>query len=126
MNHVILILPVLGLSVFLFLPARISVPVYLFILLLSGLIYWVVYRAMKKRPQLGMESMKGMEARVVAKPGLETETQYLVRIRGETWGAVSGDNLAIGDKVKIIAVDGLILQVQKISLVPPTEIPKTG
>jgi len=62
---ILLLLPLIGIVVFWLLPLPLSIPIYLVILLASGLMYWTIVRAMKKRSKNGVEGLIGAEARVV-------------------------------------------------------------
>lgn len=84
--HYLLLLPLIGIVVFFIFPLGIAIPVYLFILIISGLMYWVIYRAMKKQPNFGREGLIGTEARVISKLEPGEEAQYMVRIRGNRGG----------------------------------------
>lgn len=77
--------------------------------------YWVVARAMKRRPDYGSEGLIGAEARVVSVLGAHDDARYLVRVRGELWKAHSRDDLKPDDTVRVLAVSGLILTVKKIT-----------
>jgi len=110
---ILLLLPLIGIVVFWLLPLPQAILVYLVILVVSGLLYRVIARAMKKRSKYGVEGLIGAEARVVSKLGPHDEAQYLVRIRGELWSANSRDELKLDETVKILSVSGLILLVGK-------------
>jgi len=56
-------------------------------------------------------SVTGAEALVGRKAVVATKTQ--VRVAGELWQASSADELAPGDEVTVVAVDGLTLTVQQ-------------
>jgi len=56
-------------------------------------------------------SVTGAEALVGRKAVVATKTQ--VRVAGELWQATSADELAPGDEVTVVAVDGLTLTVQQ-------------
>jgi len=56
-------------------------------------------------------SVTGAEALVGRKAVVATKTQ--VRVAGELWQASSADELAPGDEVMVVAVDGLTLTVQQ-------------
>jgi membrane protein implicated in regulation of membrane protease activity len=114
MWHLIIMLPIVGIIVFFLLPLSAAIPVYLVILLASGLAYWSVARAMRRRPKTGREGLIGATARVVsrAKPG--GNARYLVRTQGELWGAESPDALREGEVVTVTGIDGLKLRVQRI------------
>jgi membrane protein implicated in regulation of membrane protease activity len=68
---------------------------------------------MKKNYEYGIEGVIGKEARVVSELGLLNDVQYLVKVRGELWSANSTDDLKLGDKVKILSANELILVVGK-------------
>jgi membrane protein implicated in regulation of membrane protease activity len=113
---ILLLLPLIGIVVFWLLPLPIAIPVYLIILLVSGLMYWVIVRAMKKPSKYGLEGLTGAEVRVVSKLGPQDEAQYMVKVRGELWSANSRDDLSPGEVVKILSVNGLTLLVGKNSI----------
>jgi membrane protein implicated in regulation of membrane protease activity len=80
----------------------------------SGLLYWVIARAMKKLSKYGAEGLIGVEARVVSKLSPHDEAQYMVRVCDELWSAKSRDDLKPDETVKVLPVDGLTLLVSKI------------
>jgi membrane protein implicated in regulation of membrane protease activity len=110
---ILLLLPLFGIAVFWLLPIPQSILSYLGILLLSGLLYWIVVRAMKKRHTYGIESMIGAEAKVVSRLSPRGNAQYTVRFHGELWNANSSDQLELNEKVIILSVNGLTLLVTK-------------
>ena len=79
----------------------------------AGLVVWAVsagVRAMRRRPVTGSEGMIGRFA--VARSVLEPEGQ--VQMDGEIWHAVSeGGAIPAGEKVRVMAVDGLTLKVSR-------------
>jgi membrane protein implicated in regulation of membrane protease activity len=115
MWHVIIMLPILGIIVFFLLRPGIAVPVYLVILLASGLAYWSLVRAMRRRPRTGREALMGASARVVSRVQPGSNARYLVRTQGELWGADSPDILEAGELVTVTGIDGLKLRVQRIT-----------
>jgi membrane-bound serine protease (ClpP class) len=117
---ILLLLPLIGIAVFWLLPLPWNIVTYLIILIVSGLLYWVIAKAMKKRSKYGMEGLIGTEARVVSKLGPHDEAQYMVRVRGELWSANSYDELKPDETVKILSVSGLILLVEKVSAETPS------
>ena len=74
MHHLILFLPIIGIIVFWLLPVGIAIPSYLGILLVSGLMYWAILRAIKKTPITGDSGLVGNKARVVSKLGPSDES----------------------------------------------------
>jgi membrane protein implicated in regulation of membrane protease activity len=113
-HHLILVLPLFGIVVFWILPFGTALPIYLFILLISGLMYWFIVRAMLRRPTTGGEGLVGSIARVTAVARQGDEGQYLVKIEGEIWSANSSEKLTTGENVKVNSIDGLILNVQSL------------
>ena len=79
----------------------------------AGLVVWAVsagMRAMMKSPVTGAAGMIGRV--VVARSALGPEGQ--VQVDGEIWRAVSeGGSIPAGEKVRVMAVDGLTLKVSR-------------
>ncbi len=115
---IILLLPLIGIVVFWQLPLPLAILIYLVILIMSGLIYWLVARAMKRRSETGVEGLIGTEARVVSKLGPHENAQYMVKVHGELWSANSQDKLEPDDMVKVLSMKGLTLLVGKDSTEP--------
>ena len=113
MWHLIIMLPILGIIVFFVLRPSVAIPVYLVILLASGLTYWSLARAMRRRPRTGREGLIGASGRVVSRVKPGGNAQYLVRTQGELWGADSPDALEPGELITVTGIDGLKLRVQR-------------
>jgi membrane protein implicated in regulation of membrane protease activity len=111
---ILLSLPLIGIVVFWLMPLPMAILVYLLILAVSGVLYWIMARAMKKRPRYGVEALINAEARVVTGLGPDADAQYLVKVRGELWRANSHDDLKLGETVKILSVNGLTLTVGRL------------
>jgi membrane-bound serine protease (ClpP class) len=107
MHHLILILPLLGLILFIFLPWPAALPLYVILLVGSLGIYWKIIQAQRRRPTIGKRAMIGNQAAVVKAKGEDAEVEY----EGEIWRAVSTQPLEPGQQVIIKGVEGLILQV---------------
>ena len=110
---ILLLLPLIGIAVFWLMPLPLAVLVYLLMLALSGVMYWITARAMKRHPSYGVEALIGAEARVVSRLGPNADAQYLVKIHGELWRANSGERLESGQLVTVLSVSGLIMTVRK-------------
>ncbi len=119
---ILLLLPLIGIIVFWLLPLPWNIVAYLGVLLVSGLLYWVIARAMRMRSKYGAEGLIGNEARVVSKLGPHDDAQYMVRVRGELWRANSTDDLKPDQTVKVMSVDGLTLNVGKTRAERPSEV----
>ena len=116
MWHLILLLPLFALIVFLVMPLGLAIPVYLVILLVTGLMYWAILRALRRRPESGAQSLIGAEGKVVSTLGPKDEARYQVKVRGELWRANSHDKLEPGDTVSITSVDRLVLTVKRVDV----------
>ena len=114
MHHLILLLPLIGIIVFWLFPLNIAIPVYIVILIISGLMYWAIIRAIRKIPVTGKNGLIGARAIVKSRSGPEDEARYLVEVtaEGELWQAASPDKLKPGDTVYFREVKGLVLLVQ--------------
>jgi membrane protein implicated in regulation of membrane protease activity len=114
MHHLILLLPLIGIIVFWLLPLNIAIPAYIGILIISGLMYWAIIRAIRKIPTTGISGMIGAKAVVKSRLIPQDEAQYMVQVgaEGELWKASSSDQLKPGDIVSIQDVKGLVLEVR--------------
>ena len=75
---------------------------------------WLVgmgFRAQRVRPVSGSEGMLDQSGVVSASPKKGSPAK--IRVHGEIWLADSHDPLEIGDKVRVVSVDGLRLRVEK-------------
>jgi membrane protein implicated in regulation of membrane protease activity len=116
MWHLIIMLPIVGVIVFWLLPLHVAVPIYLIILLVSGLVYWSLARAMRRRPKTGQEGLIGATGKVVSRHQPGVGAQYVVRTQGELWDANSPDTLKAGEMVTITGIDRLTLLVKRITI----------
>ena len=83
MCHLVLLMPVISLSLFWIAPMGFAVPGYLFILVLSIFLYWLITKAMKQPVRDGFQSLIGTEARVISRVDSGHAARYLVRSQGE-------------------------------------------
>ena len=113
MCHLLLLMPVVGLPVFWLMPLSFAIPVYMVIVLISGVLYWLIVKSMRKTPLVGAESLPGTEGEVVSKLSPGHGAQYLVRSQGELWSARSADVLEPGETVRIAALRGISLVVER-------------
>ncbi len=112
MCHLVLLMPVIVLPIFWLMPPAYAVPIYAVIAFLSGLVYWLITRAMRKPVATGAESMIGTRAEVISASNLQGYSKYLVRAGGEIWTASSVDSLQPGELVTVAAVDGIKLVIE--------------
>lgn len=115
MCHLILLLPVVGLPLFWLLPPGYALPINIALWVLSIFLYRLIRKAMMKPVQDGFRSLIGAEAEVVSKRVMTHSAKYLVRARGEgeLWSAYSTDTLNIGEQVKIVAIRGIGVVVER-------------
>lgn len=110
----VLLLPVAGVVVFWLLPLGIAIPIYIVILILSGLIYWVLFRTVRM-PESGYTSVVGYNAVVISVPIVRRKECCWVKVKGELWRASSLDELQVGDKVVVIGIEErLTLKIRKV------------
>jgi len=113
MCHLLLFMPVIALPIFWLAPLNVAIPIYAVIVLISGVLYWLIVKSMRKTPLVGAESLPGTEAEVVSKLSPGHTAQYLVRSQGELWSARSADVLEPGETVRIAALRGISLVVER-------------
>ena len=109
MCHLIFFLPVIGLGVFLVFPFPLAVALYGIVLALCAPLYFFIWRAFRLPIQTGREGMIGKQARVVQDLNLEG----VIQLHNELWSARSGEPIAKGEKVTILAVNGLVATVSR-------------
>jgi len=109
MCHLILLLPVIGLAVFLVWPLVFAGPVYAILLLLSIWMYYFFYRQMHRPVVSGKEALEDRVGEVVEVNGNELR----VRLEGEVWDARSSDRLQPGDRIRVSELQGMRLIVMK-------------
>lgn len=117
MCHLLLFMPAIALPIFWIVPLNIAVPVYAVIALTSAALYWLIANSMRKTPQIGVESLVGAPAEVVCRLDPGHGAEYLVRSQGELWSARSGDQLEPGETVRVGALRGIHLLVERSGLI---------
>ena len=87
----------------------------LFVIVIGGagivslLLAWVVFRALRRRPATGSEGLIGKKGRALSAISGNGE----VFVHGEIWKAVSEEEIQEGDAIEVTEVDGLALRVRK-------------
>ena len=115
MCHLIFFLPIFGLPVFWFFPFNIALPVYLFIVGISMLLYYKIFKAMRARVHNGLEAMLGKTGVVLKNIDPEGKIKYATEI----WNAVAeGKKLLEGEKV---VINGFSYGMRVIVAEPPVE-----
>lgn len=113
MCHLLLLMPVFGVTVFWLLPLQQALPIYGVILLISALFYWLIFRTNAKPMETGVANLIGSQAEVVSRLRPGHHAKYLVRAGGELWSARSKDMLEPGEAVDIAALNGISLVVER-------------
>jgi membrane protein implicated in regulation of membrane protease activity len=111
---IIMALPVLGLGLFYFLRFQVALPIYLFLLLISGVMYYGMFTVMgkKRKVRTGFEEMMGKEGLVFE----DISPEGKVRIDNELWTArAQGGRFVKGEKVRICGHEGLTLLVEALN-----------
>jgi membrane-bound ClpP family serine protease len=98
MCHIIFALPILTLPLFYFLPLEWALPLYVFVLILSFGLYYLVFDAMRKPVVTGREAMIGSFADALT----DIEKTGKVRYKNEMWSAESKDSIKKGESVRIL------------------------
>jgi membrane protein implicated in regulation of membrane protease activity len=107
MCHVLMVMPLLGLLLFVFLPWPLALALYLPIVGLSWLGYKKIVYALHQPPLTGIGAMIGKQAEVVGSGVYWINVRY----QQEIWRAECGEALRPGQPVIIEGAEGLTLQV---------------
>lgn len=109
---ILMLLPLLALPVFWFLPLSWAILIYVVCVLVSASMFWLMRRSKRRPAVTGAESLMQKEAEVVSK-STAGKHLYMVRVGGELWTAKSRDSVQPGETVTIVAVDGNRLTVER-------------
>jgi membrane protein implicated in regulation of membrane protease activity len=105
--HLLLMSPVIGLALFLFLPWTIALPSYLVIVALSFGLYMKIMKSMRRPVTTGIEGLMGRVGQVEPDGSLVLGT--------ERWQIANPqDDLVPGQQVRIIGFKDMQLEVQPI------------
>ena len=114
----LILLVVLGVFLFWQLPLKealyIFVPIAVVFLGVNLAINRQISKAMKLPVLTGSEGMVGKTAEVILVPKVFSKTGYMVRYESELWGARCDAALRIGERVKVSALDVIMLIVEPI------------
>lgn len=107
MCHLLLAMPVFALIVFWYLPLPIAVPIYAVVTGASLLFDAFLIRSMHKPALTGREELlhsTGTVLRIAPRA-------VWVRLHGEEWKAVCSAPVTLGDRVRVVGLNGLTLRV---------------
>lgn len=109
MCHVLLVMPLLALPLFFFLPFGQALLYYGLILLVCAIVYGLMVKDMRRPASTGVEGMVGGVGRVIGKGSGDVKVAY----RGEIWDALSEEEVSVGDAVQITGLKRMKLSVRK-------------
>jgi membrane-bound serine protease (ClpP class) len=109
MCHILFVLPFISLILFLFLPFEQALALYSFILLLCSILYWLIWRAMRRPVTTGIEGMIGAVGQVIQN-GKRGDKVF---VKGEIWDAICEEQVAVGESVEVIGLKRMQLSVRK-------------
>lgn len=108
--HVPVLMPLLGLGLFAVLPWPVALASYLVLAAVSLVLYVKIILGMRQPVQTGREAMLGTVVTVTR----DIASQGQVRYFNELWSAVSRQQLAAGERARIVGVDGMRLVVHRL------------
>ena len=108
--HFLLMMPLLGLGLFAVLPWPVALPSYLALVALSLVLYAKIIRGLRRPVQTGREALLGAEVTVTR----DIAPQGQVRYFSELWNAVSEHQLTMGERARIVDIDGMRLVVRRL------------
>ena len=114
MCHIVLLLPLIGLPIFWFVPLPVAVPVYALLSLAALWVYFQLAKTWHEPVRTGREGLLHAPGEVID----AASRKVLVRIMGEIWQAKSKAPLHVADSVEVTGIHGLVL-----SVAPRTETP---
>jgi|SRR3972149_204887 len=110
MCHLLLLMPFVSLVVFWLLPFEQALTIYLVILAACAVLYWLIWKALRRPVTTGVEGMIGGVGQVIQLGKRTTKIFY----KGEIWNAISADPLSVGDSVEIARLERMTLIVRKV------------
>lgn len=78
--------------------------------ILSLLLAWIVFKALRRRPTTGREGLIGEKGKALSIINGQGE----VFVHGEIWKAMSEEEIQEGDVIEVTMVNGLALKVRKV------------
>lgn len=109
MCHLLLLMPFASLIVFWLLPFEQALTVYLVILTACAVLYWLIWKAIRRPVATGIEGMIGRIGTVIQIGEKKAKIFY----KGEIWNATSAEQISLGDSVEITRVERMTLIVRK-------------
>ena len=115
MCHLLLIgLPLAALSLFWLLPLPVALPAFVVALVAIGAFYRFLYQGNRMPMLNGAEAILGATGKVLEVNGRRAS----VWVQGELWTARFDGEARAGDRVQVVGMDGLRLEVRKLAAAP--------
>jgi len=109
MCHILFLIPFFAPILFFFLPFGQALALYSFILLLCSILFWLLWKDMRRPMTTGIEGMIGGVGKVMRNGTGTAKVLY----RGEIWDAICADEVSVGEFVGVTGVKGMKLTVRK-------------
>ncbi|MFQ5842433.1 MAG: NfeD family protein [Thermodesulfobacteriota bacterium] len=109
MCHIFLVLPLVGLFLFFFLPFNQALLFYSLILLLCSIVYWLIWKDMRRPVSTGVEGMVGGIGKVIQKGTRTAKIFY----KGEIWEVICAEEISIGELVEVTGLERMKVIVRK-------------
>jgi len=89
---------------------QVMIPAVVFISLFFIGVIWLAVRAQLLKPHTGGEGMIGLNGEAVT----DVEKSGKIFVNGEYWNATSKEPIAKGKKVRVVAISGLLAEVEEV------------
>lgn len=109
MCHIVLVLPFISLILFLLLPFGQALTLYVLILFLCAILYWLIWRDIRRPTTTGVEGMMGAVGQVIQ----NGKRSHKVFVRGEIWDAHCDETLIVGESVEVVGLNRMELAVRR-------------
>lgn len=107
MCHLVLLMPLFGIGLFWVFPLELALPLYIAILIISGVVYHALMQAMKEPIRNGNQALLSQPVQVIEKSG----RYWMVETHGELWQAESDEFLSAGQRAFVDQVNGMRLHI---------------
>jgi membrane protein implicated in regulation of membrane protease activity len=109
MCHVLFAFPFIGLVLFWLLPLEQAVLLYSLLLIVCSVLFWLTWKDFWRPVRTGVEGMVGGKAEVIQNGNGIVKVFF----KGETWDAISAEDLSVGQTVEITGVERMRLVVRR-------------
>ncbi len=109
MCHILLLLPFIGVILFFIMPFGQALALYSFILFISSIIIWLIWKDMRMPVSTGIEGMTGGVGKVIQN-GTKTAKIFY---KGEIWEAICAEEISVGELVEVPGLERMKVIVRK-------------